>query len=331
MAPRREPGAPIDLIATHGYGGSAAVWSLLLAALRDLVRAPVEAQVWDLPGHGARRAESPRSHDIDTVTGELRLRVTRSPRPPVLLGHSLGGYLSLRCVLATGAPVRAIVLVSTGPGFRDPRARAAWNATMDRLTGALGWPAETATIAYMTDALVLERLPEGRVPALVVRGAVDRPEYRAGGTVIAGRWPGAQLVEVPDAAHEPHRTHPAEVARAVAQFLERNLPGPGRASCLAASLPRCLAASLPRALAASRPRALAPSRPRGLAASRVPRYARVGSTTTPVPVAEVWPCWLCARCSTVTTGRPRSSSPLAVTVPEMRRLSPTTLWWRIWV
>ena len=226
MPPWREPGAPIDLIATHGYGGSAAVWSPLLATLGALVRAPVEAQVWDLPGHGARRADSSGPHDIDTVTEELRLRVTRSPRPPVLLGHSLGGYLSLRCALTTDAPVRGIVLISTGPGFRDPRARAAWNATMDRLTGRLGWPAETATIAYMTDALVLERLPEGRVPALVVLGGADRPEYRAGGTVIAGRWPGAQLFEVPDAGHEPHRTHPAEVARAIAQFLERNLSGP---------------------------------------------------------------------------------------------------------
>jgi pimeloyl-ACP methyl ester carboxylesterase len=229
MELRREPGAPVDLIATHGYGGSAAAWSPLLAALDGLLPGPVEAQVWDLPGHGARRADSSGPHDIDTVTGELRRRVTRSPRPPVLLGHSLGGYLSLRCALTTDAPVRGIVLVSTGPGFRDPRGRSAWNATMDRLTGALGWPPETATIAHMTDALVLERLPEGRVPVLVVLGAADRPEYRAGGTVIADRWPGAQLFEVPDAAHEPHRTHPAEVATAVAQFLDRNLPGPGRA------------------------------------------------------------------------------------------------------
>jgi pimeloyl-ACP methyl ester carboxylesterase len=320
MAPRREPGAPIDLIATHGYGGSAAVWSPLLATLGDLVRAPVEAQVWDLPGHGARRADSSGPHDIDTVTGELQLCVTRSLRPPVLLGHSLGGYLSLRCALTTDAPVRGIVLISTGPGFRDPRARAAWNATMDRLTRALGRPAETATIAYMTDALVLERLSEGRVPALVVRGAADRPEYRAGGSVIADRWPGAELFDVPGAAHEPHRTHPAELARAVAQFLEPdlpsrraaprpNLPGPGNRAPVTG--------------------ARWPDLPSGAAASR--RHVRVGSTTTPVPMAEVWPCWFCARCSIVTAGRPCSSSPLAVTVPAMRRLSPTTLWWRIWV
>jgi pimeloyl-ACP methyl ester carboxylesterase len=222
MAARPDPGAPIDLIATHGYGDSSSVWLPLLAALGEIVRAPVEAQVWDLPGHGARRADPLGPRDIDTVTEELRLRVACSPRPPVLLGHSLGGYLSLRCALTTDAPVHAVILVSTGPGFRNPRARAEWNATMNRLTSALGLPAETAAIAYMTDDLVLVRLPEGRVPALVVRGAMDRPEYRAGGAVIAGRWPGARLVDLPGAAHEPHRTHPADVAGAVARFLERN-------------------------------------------------------------------------------------------------------------
>ena len=220
-----QPGAqaPVSLIATHGYGGSSAVWSPLLAELSGLLRAPVEAQAWDLPGHGTRRAERPGAHDIGTVTEELRLLVARSPRPPVLLGHSLGGYVSLRCVLTAGPPVRAIVLVSTGPGFRNPRARAAWNATMDRLAGALELPPGAAAIAHLTDGLVLDRLPEGRVPALVVRGAADRPEYQAGGAVIADRWPAARLVDIPGAGHEPHRTHPAEVASAVARFLE-----PGR-------------------------------------------------------------------------------------------------------
>jgi pimeloyl-ACP methyl ester carboxylesterase len=217
-----QPGAeaPISLIATHGYGDSAAVWSPLLNALSGLLRAPVQAQTWDLPGHGIRRADRLGRHDIGTETKELRRRAARSPRPPVLLGHSLGGYLSLRCALTAGPPVRAIVLVSTGPGFRNPSARAAWNATMDRLAGVLELPPAAAAIAHMTDSLVLDRLPEGRVPALVVRGATDRPEYQAGGAVIADRWPAARLVDIPDAGHEPHRTHPAEVASAVARFLE---------------------------------------------------------------------------------------------------------------
>jgi pimeloyl-ACP methyl ester carboxylesterase len=219
------PGAEpaISLIATHGYGDSAAVWSPLLGALTGLLRAPLQAQTWDLPGHGARRTDLLQPHDIGTVTEELRLRAGLSARAPVLLGHSLGGYLSLRCALTAGPPVRAIILVSTGPGFRNPTARAAWNATMDRLADRLELPPGAAAIAHMTDSLVLDRLPEGRVPALVVRGGADRPEYQAGGAVIADRWPAARLVDIPDAGHEPHRTHPAQVASAVARFLEPGL------------------------------------------------------------------------------------------------------------
>ena len=223
MTARPDPAAPVDLIATHGYGDSAAAWSPLLAALAEFACAPVEAQVWDLPGHGARRADLPGPHDINTVTEELRLRAARSARPPVLLGHSLGGYLSLRCALTTNVAIRALVLISSGPGFRDPRGRTAWNSTMDRLTRALGFPAETAAIAHMTDGLVLERLSEGRVPALVIRGAMDRPQYQAGTAVIADRWPGARLIDVPGAAHEPHRTHAADVAVAIARFLSNGI------------------------------------------------------------------------------------------------------------
>lgn len=214
--------APVDLIATHGYGDSAVVWSALLAALAGATRVPVDSQAWDLPGHGARGAEPPGSHDIGSATEELRRRAGQCPRPPVLLGHSLGGYLSLRCALTTDVPLRAVVVVSSGPGFRDPRARAGWNATMDRLAVALGLPAETSAIAHMTDGLVLERLPAGQVPALVVRGAADRPQYQAGAAVIAERWPGARLIDIPGAGHEPHRTHAANVAGAIARFLELN-------------------------------------------------------------------------------------------------------------
>lgn len=69
---------------------------------------------------------------------------------------------------------------------------------------------------------MLARLPEARPPALVIRGALDRPAYLAGGSAIAARWPGAKLVDLPDAKHDPHKTHPAEVAQAIASFLDQS-------------------------------------------------------------------------------------------------------------
>jgi pimeloyl-ACP methyl ester carboxylesterase len=54
----------------------------------------------------------------------------------------------------------------------------------------------------------------------VVRGAADRPQYQAGAAVIADRWPGARLIDIPGAGHEPHRTHASNVAGEIARFLE---------------------------------------------------------------------------------------------------------------
>ncbi|HRE01405.1 MAG TPA: alpha/beta fold hydrolase, partial [Ilumatobacteraceae bacterium] len=49
-------------------------------------------------------------------------------QPVVLVGHSLGGYLSLAYVASRPeAAVSGVVVLNTGPGFRDPVKREGWN------------------------------------------------------------------------------------------------------------------------------------------------------------------------------------------------------------
>src|SRR3546814_5565266 len=43
------------------------------------------------------------------------------PGPAVLVGHSLGGYLSLCRTVLEPTGVAGLVLIATGPGFRDAR------------------------------------------------------------------------------------------------------------------------------------------------------------------------------------------------------------------
>ena len=51
--------------------------------------------------------------------------------------HSLGGYLSLSFHIAHSERVKALVLIDTGPGYRDDKARAGWNRFVDREAAAL--------------------------------------------------------------------------------------------------------------------------------------------------------------------------------------------------
>jgi pimeloyl-ACP methyl ester carboxylesterase len=48
------------------------------------------------------------------------------PVPTVLVGHTLAGYLSLCRTVIDPTGIAGLVLLSTGPGFRDPARREQW-------------------------------------------------------------------------------------------------------------------------------------------------------------------------------------------------------------
>ena len=59
----------------------------------------------------------------------------------VIGGHSLGGYLSLRFHLLQRHRVAGLVLIDTGPGYRQDAARDGWNTDGRELRGQLRAPA----------------------------------------------------------------------------------------------------------------------------------------------------------------------------------------------
>jgi esterase len=113
-------GGPSDrpLLFLHGGGLTARTWDLVCLGLRDRFR----CLAVDLRGHG----ESDWAPDVDyrldayaADVAELVQRLTDEPggpvnRPPVLIGHSLGGQSAL---LAAGGEVAiaGLVLVDVGP------------------------------------------------------------------------------------------------------------------------------------------------------------------------------------------------------------------------
>lgn len=110
-APRRR-----TLLAVHGAGGSAWVWGELGARLKDKFNfAAIE-----LPGHGA--SEGPACEELSQMVAIVaaaaeRLVSSAGTPPPIVMGHSMGGAISLELALS-GAALSGLVLVATGARLR---------------------------------------------------------------------------------------------------------------------------------------------------------------------------------------------------------------------
>lgn len=207
-------GAGRPVVLTHGFAESADTWEHQVAALRR----HHEVVAWDLRGHGRSDAPAdPAAYTREAALADLDRVLGPAREPAVLVGHSLGGYLSLAYALTRPDAVAALVLVATGPGYRDPRAREAWNASLADTARRLGVPEHVAGIVMQHDGLVIDGLRGLDRPALLVVGSDDRG-YQAGMAHLHRALPDARLVTVDGARHRPHRTHPDVVNAAVLEL-----------------------------------------------------------------------------------------------------------------
>jgi pimeloyl-ACP methyl ester carboxylesterase len=193
-------------VLVHGFADSADTWQALLPLLGD-----AEVYAWDLPGHGAR-SDEPGSRD-DTVA-ELVERIAALGGAVTLVGHSLGGYLSLMTTIDRPELVASLALISSGPGFRNAGARETWNGYIDSIAAKTGMPATAAALAHQPDSYVIDHLADVKCPLVHVIGSRDG-RYRAGADYLRRVLPRSSLLEVDGAGHHPQRTHPADVAAAI--------------------------------------------------------------------------------------------------------------------
>ena len=209
-----ERGEGPAVVFTAGFGRTSETWAPQAAALA------VDHHVvtWDFRGHG-RSALPATQYTRDMVLDDLDAVVDRAMAgvggPVLLVGHSLGGYLSLAYTLGHPEKVRGLALLSTGPGFRNPDSMAKYNRGIGKVADAAGLSEDTANVAYHSDSMVIDRLAEITVPAVVICGLEDRPVYVTGVRYLAERLPHATLVEIAGAAHEPHVDRPDEVTAAL--------------------------------------------------------------------------------------------------------------------
>ena len=113
-----------------------------------------------------------------------------------------------------------MVVLNTGPGYRDPVKREEWNARSTRNAHRFGVPEQVTTLNLQEDSVVMDRLADMTTPTLVLAGSDDRPEYTGAGEYLERKMPDARLVVVDGGGHSMHEdSHAEEVADLIAGFI----------------------------------------------------------------------------------------------------------------
>ncbi|MGH6871951.1 MAG: alpha/beta fold hydrolase [Rhizomicrobium sp.] len=228
------------ILLTHGYSATSQMWAGQIAPLsksHTLI-------LWDMRGHGQTASpEDPALYSEEaTVADMVALLDYAGAKSAIIGGLSLGGYMSLAFHLAHPARTKALLIIDTGPGFKNDAAREDWNVyarksadrfERDGIDQLKSQSAERATARHRSakglalagrgmltqrDARVIASLPDIAVPSLVVVGANDTGFLKAADYMEA-RIPGAKKAVIADAGHAANIDQPDAFNAAVAGFV----------------------------------------------------------------------------------------------------------------
>ena len=231
------------VLLSHGYSATGRMWDGQRAALADGFR----VISWDMRGHGQTDspADAAQYSAALTVADMHALLRHCGVERAVVGGLSLGGYVSLALYLAHPEMVRALVICDSGPGYRNPDARAAWNTRaheraaeleargLEVLAGrsremreAMGHHRSAQGLAHAArgmlaqqDSTVIDGLTAIRVPTLVIVGDQDQP-FLAPCEYMAKKIPGARLEIIAGAGHSANLDQPSAFNRVLRDFLD---------------------------------------------------------------------------------------------------------------
>ncbi|HEY5070982.1 MAG TPA: alpha/beta fold hydrolase [Caulobacteraceae bacterium] len=233
------------LLLSHGYSATSQMWRGQIEALsRDF-----QLILWDMRGHGQSDYPQDASaySEASTVADMAAILDQVGADRAIIGGLSLGGYMSLAFHLAHRDRVRALLIIDTGPGYRNDEAREGWNRSALRTAEryeieglgrlAAGSP-EMRTSTHRSaeglakaargmltqkDARVISSLASIAVPSLVVVGANDTP-FLAASDYMAAKIPGAKKAVIEGAGHAANIDQPQAFNAAILAFLAEARP-----------------------------------------------------------------------------------------------------------
>jgi len=231
-----------SLLLSHGFSSTSEMWAGQISTLSKSYM----LILWDMRGHG--RTDYPQDpsaysefHCVSDMAALLDLVCGHGSRA-VVGGLSLGGYMSLAFHLAHPERVNALLIIDTGPGFKQDVARDGWNkyahSTGDRferegLRSLQTSSHEASTVHHYSEkglvfaargmltqrnSKVIDSLPHIKIPALVVVGADDKP-FLTASIYMARKIPRARRVVIPNAGHAVNIDQPILFNEAVVSFL----------------------------------------------------------------------------------------------------------------
>lgn len=231
---------PVILL-SHGFSATSGMWKGQIDALTKNHR----LVIWDMRGHGQSDypADQAEYSEEATVADMAAILDAVGAEKAIIGGLSLGGYMSLAFHHAHKDRVLALLIIDTGPGFRQDAARDGWNTyaletaarfeaqglaplksaskemAMAEHRNAEGLARAARGMLTQRDPHVIDSLPTIAVPALVLVGANDKGFLNAT-DYMAAKIPGARKVVIPDAGHAANIDQPAAFNKAVCEFLD---------------------------------------------------------------------------------------------------------------
>ena len=246
-----DKGQGLPLVFVHGFPLSRECWRPQMESLSTVCRTIAP----DLRGFGASGATSGTTtmdryaDDIAALLGDL------DASPAVLVGHSMGGYVTLAFAQRHADLLRGLVLVATRAGQDSPEAAAGRRATAEKVrvdgtrgvidamapkmlapgndnadmaTAVRGFMAPSSQDGVIGALLGMAERPDStpllrqiKVPTLVVAGAADLIIEPAESQTMAQAIPGSQLQVIPDAGHLVAYEQPEAFNASLREWLER--------------------------------------------------------------------------------------------------------------
>jgi pimeloyl-ACP methyl ester carboxylesterase len=228
------------ILLSHGYSSTSEMWKGQIEPLsRDHTLI-----LWDMRGHGQTDSpDDPSLYSEEATVADMAVLLdTVGARDAVIGGLSLGGYMSLAFHATHPERVRALLIVDTGPGFKNDAARDDWNAyarksadryesegfgtskSPERVLARHRTPKGLALagrgMLTQRDARVINSLPDIKVSSLVIVGANDTGFLKAA-DYMAAKIPGARKVVIADAGHAANIDQPEAFNSAVLDFLAK--------------------------------------------------------------------------------------------------------------